>query len=120
MKVIGIDHIQVAAPPDGEQAARRFYGELLGLEEIPKPPVLAVRGGVWFRCGAQQIHIGIEQDFRPARKAHPALLVSDLAALEATLVSAGHEVRPAEEVPGIRRAFVSDPFGNRVELIEQM
>ena len=119
MEVTGIDHVQVAAPEGAEDAARSFYGALLGLEELPKPPALAVRGGVWFRCGAQQIHVGIEREFRPARKAHPALLVSGLADLEAALVAGGYEVRPGEDLPGVRRAFVSDPFGNRVELIEQ-
>jgi catechol 2,3-dioxygenase-like lactoylglutathione lyase family enzyme len=118
MKVLGIDHIQIAAPPGSEEAARGFYGGLLGLEEIPKPAVLVARGGVWFQCGPQQLHIGIEPGFQPARKAHPALLVSGLPDLEQSLVSAGCEPRRGEDLPGIRRLFVSDPFGNRVELME--
>jgi hypothetical protein len=120
MKVIGIDHVQVAAPPGAEDAARLFYGSLLGLEELPKPPVLAARGGVWFACGAQQLHVGIEADFTPARKAHPALVVHGLDELEVTLRNAGFETRRGEDLRGIRRIFVSDPFGNRVELIERV
>lgn len=118
MKVLGIDHIQIAAPPGGEDAARAFYRDLLGLVELAKPPLLAVRGGAWFECGHQQIHVGIEPGFRPALKAHPALLVSGLADLEEALASAGYEIRPSEDLPGRRRVFVSDPFGNRIELIE--
>ena len=110
--VTGIDHVQVAAPAGGEDAARSFYGGFLGLEEVPKPPLLAVGGGVWFRCGSQSIHIGIEAGFAPAKKAHPALLVSDLDALVA-----GHEVEWDDRIPGVRRCYVRDPFGNRVELI---
>jgi hypothetical protein len=118
MKVIGIDHVQIAAPPGAEDMARLFYGSLLGLEELPKPPVLAARGGVWFACGAQQLHVGIEAEFVPARKAHPALVIQGLEELEANLIGAGYETRRGEDLPGIRRIFVSDPFGNRVELIE--
>lgn len=118
MKVLGIDHIQIAAPPGGEDAARAFYRDLLGLMELAKPPLLAVRGGAWFECGHQQIHVGIEPGFRAALKAHPALLVSGLADLEEALESAGYEIRPSEDLPGRRRVFVSDPFGNRIELIE--
>ncbi len=111
--VTGIDHVQVAAPPGGEDAARVFYGTFLGMEEVPKPPRLAVSGGVWFACGAQSIHVGIETgDFVAARKAHPAFLVSDLDAL-----IEGHEVEWDDRIPGVRRCYVWDPFGNRVELI---
>src|SRR5881409_2848618 len=113
MKVIGIDHVQIAAPPGAEDAARLFYGALLGLEEIAKPPVLAARGGVWFACGAQQLHVGIEADFQPARKAHPALVVQGLDDLKDALLTAGYETRPGEDLPGMHRVFVSDPFGNR-------
>jgi catechol 2,3-dioxygenase-like lactoylglutathione lyase family enzyme len=118
MKVLGIDHIQIAAPPGSEDAARGFYGGLLGLPEIPKPEVLVARGGVWFQCGPQQLHIGIESGFQPARKAHPALRVTGLSDLERSLASAGYEPQRGEDLPGIRRLFVSDPFGNRVELME--
>jgi catechol 2,3-dioxygenase-like lactoylglutathione lyase family enzyme len=117
--VLGIDHVQLAIPAGGETLARRFYGELLGLIEIPKPPNLAARGGAWFRCGPLQLHLGVESDFRAAKKAHPALQVSDLAGLLKTLAAAGCEVKyDSEPVQGVERAFTSDPFGNRIELVE--
>jgi catechol 2,3-dioxygenase-like lactoylglutathione lyase family enzyme len=117
--IYGIDHVQLAIPGGGEPRARRFYGELLGLTEIPKPPNLAARGGAWFRCGPVQLHLGVEPDFRAARKAHPALLVSDLAGLLETLAAAGCEVKfDSEPVQGFDRAFTCDPFGNRIELVE--
>jgi catechol 2,3-dioxygenase-like lactoylglutathione lyase family enzyme len=114
-----IDHVQLAAPPGSEDAARRFYGELLGMREIPKPAALAQRGGVWFASGGVQIHVGIEQDFRPARKAHPALRCNDYEELLARLRAAGIEVREVDDLPNVRRAHVHDPFGNRMELIAQ-
>jgi catechol 2,3-dioxygenase-like lactoylglutathione lyase family enzyme len=117
--VYGIDHVQLAMPAGGEPAARRFYGEILGLTEIPKPANLAARGGAWFRCGALQLHLGVEAEFRPARKAHPGLLVRDLAGLLAALGAAGFEVKyDPEPVAGFDRAFTADPFGNRIELVE--
>ena len=112
-----IDHVQLAAPPNSEDAARRFYGELLGMRELPKPPLLAQRGGVWFASGDVQIHIGIEQDFRPSRKSHPALRCSDYEGLLARLRSAGVEVSEVNDIPGVRRAHVLDLFGNRIELV---
>jgi catechol 2,3-dioxygenase-like lactoylglutathione lyase family enzyme len=112
-----IDHVQLAGPSACEDAARRFYGELLGMQEIPKPPLLAQRGGVWFASGAVQIHIGIEQDFRPARKAHPALRCTDYDGLIARLRSSGIEVEEPRDIPGALRAHVHDPFGNRIELV---
>ena len=103
----------------GEARARRFYGELLGLIEVPKPANLAARGGAWFRCGPLQLHLGVESDFRAAKKAHPALLVSDLAGLLEALTAAGCEVKyDSEPLQGFERAFTSDPFGNRIELVE--
>ena len=118
MAVYGIDHVQLAMPAGGEQLARRFYGELLGLAEIPKPLNLAARGGAWFQCGSLQLHLGVESEFRPAKKAHPALLVSDLANLLKSLTAAGFEVSyDTEPVHGFDRAFTSDPFGNRIELL---
>ncbi len=101
----------------GEPTARRFYAELLGLEEQPKPPVLAARGGCWFSNGQVTLHLGVEGEFRPARKAHPALVVEGLDALCAALEAAGHGVRDDDAVPGVRRCFVDDPFGNRIELV---
>jgi catechol 2,3-dioxygenase-like lactoylglutathione lyase family enzyme len=116
----GIDHVQLAAPPGCEADARRFFGELLGLVEVPKPPALAARGGLWFQCGAQQIHIGVERDFRPAKKAHPALRLADrteLARLKVRLVAAGVPVREDEAIEGAARFFAEDPWGNRLELV---
>jgi catechol 2,3-dioxygenase-like lactoylglutathione lyase family enzyme len=121
-KVAGLHHVQVAAPAGCEEAARAFYGDLLGLPEIEKPPLLAARGGCWFALGAAELHIGVEEPFRPAAKAHPAFLVEPAGALDdlaASLAGAGIEVRWAEEaeIPGQRRFHVSDPWGNRLELI---
>jgi len=117
--VTGIDHVQVAAPRGCEEDARAFYGALLGLEEIPKPEPLRARGGVWFRAGAQELHVGVEEPFAPARKAHPGLVASDLAALRGRLADAGHEVQDDEALPGTRRFYVHDPFGNRLEILER-
>jgi catechol 2,3-dioxygenase-like lactoylglutathione lyase family enzyme len=117
-RITGLDHVQVAAPPGREADARRFYGELLGLPELEKPEALRPRGGVWFAVGAeQQLHVGVATDFVPARKAHPALRVADLDALAARLSGAGIEVVWDDSIPGLRRFYVSDPFGNRVELL---
>jgi catechol 2,3-dioxygenase-like lactoylglutathione lyase family enzyme len=116
----GIDHVQLAGPPGCEDEARAFFGGLLGLAELPKPPPLAARGGVWFECGTHQIHIGIEHDFRPAKKAHPALRLSDEAALIALrerLVAAGVPVREDDAIEDAARFFAQDPWGNRVEFV---
>jgi catechol 2,3-dioxygenase-like lactoylglutathione lyase family enzyme len=118
MRVIHIDHVQLAMPAGQEQIAREFYAGTLGIPEVPKPAELAKRGGAWFESGAVKIHLGVEADFRPARKAHPALVVEDLNTLVATLRSQGHEVVPADGVPGRLRVHVFDPFGNRIELME--
>ena len=118
--VTGIDHVQVAAPPGCEGAARAFYGDLLGLPELEKPAVLAGRGGCWFACGDLQLHVGVSEAFAPATKAHPALRVRDKGSLEALLArldAAGFATRRDVELPGMARAFVDDPFGNRIELV---
>ena len=120
--VTGLHHVQVAAPVECEEEARRFYGQLLGLDEVEKPPLLAVRGGCWFSLGEAELHVGVEERFRPALKAHPALVVASVGALDGlarSLESAGVEVRWADEteIPGQRRFFVSDPWGNRLELV---
>ncbi len=115
-RVIGIDHVQVAAPPGCEAEARAFYGGLLGLEELEKPEELRVRGGCWFRAGAQELHVGVEEPFAPARKAHPGLVVDDLAALEERLAAQGIRATRDEAIPGVLRVHVADPFGNRLEL----
>lgn len=119
MELLGIDHVQLAMPQGGEDEARAFYAELLGLSEVAKPPELRGRGGVWFASGTVQVHLGVEADFRPARKAHPALRVRDLAAWTAHLRGAGVEVIPDAALPGCQRFYVSDPFGNRLELLER-
>lgn len=114
--ITGFDHVQLAMPRGREDAARSFYAGLLGMTELPKPPVLAVRGGCWFASGSAVLHLGVEEPFAPARKAHPALLVEDLGALAAALAAAGCEcVRADDEIPGVRRFHTHDPFGNRVE-----
>jgi catechol 2,3-dioxygenase-like lactoylglutathione lyase family enzyme len=117
MELRGIDHVQVAGPPGCEAAARAFYGGLLGLREIPKPQSLAARGGVWFELGSQELHIGVEQDFRPALKAHPAFLCADADALAAALESSGAPVSWDSAVAGVRRFYTADPFGNRLEIV---
>ena len=114
--IIGIDHVQLAIPRGREDAARSFYEGLLGMSEVAKPPVLAARGGCWFASGGAVVHLGVEEPFAPARKAHPALLVDDLDGLEGALSAAGHAcVRSDGEIPGVRRFHTHDPFGNRVE-----
>jgi catechol 2,3-dioxygenase-like lactoylglutathione lyase family enzyme len=112
-----IDHVQLAMPSGQEQAARRFYVELLGMREIPKPTELAARGGCWFESGGVQIHVGIETDFRPAKKAHPAFCCAKYDALLSRLITAGIHIREPNDVPGIRRCHINDCFGNRIELI---
>jgi hypothetical protein len=117
---VGIDHVQLAAPPGCEVEARRFFGELLGLRELPKPAALAARGGAWFECGVQQIHIGVEKDFRAAKKAHPALRLCDedaLNELRIRLQTAGIVVREDEDVQDTARFFADDPWGNRLEFV---
>ena len=118
MTVDAIDHVQLAMPPGGEAAARAFYADILGIPERAKPPHLARRGGCWFERGALKVHLGVEADFRPARKAHPAFVVRDLAALAAALRAAGHAPREDEPLAGYDRVYVDDPFGNRLELLE--
>ncbi len=120
MPVRSIDHVQLAMPAGGEERARRFYGELLGLREVPKPSNLAMRGGCWFEAEGVKLHLGVEADFRPARKAHPALLVTGLAPLVRKLESAGFETVGDEPLPGYDRVYVDDPFGNRLELLEPL
>ncbi len=118
MRIIGLDHVQVAIPLDGEEAARAFYGVLLGLNEVPKPVELADRGGCWFVAGDTFLHLGVEQAFVPARKAHPAFRVADLDRARQVLESAGVAVTPDTSLPHVRRLYVADPFGNRIELIQ--
>jgi hypothetical protein len=116
--VIGLDHVQLAMPPGGEAAAESFYSGLLGLTRIPKPEPMASRGGCWFVSGPVAIHLGVEDEFRPARKAHPALLVRDLSGLTSVLADAAIDVRPNPDQPPGAGCYVDDPFGNRLELID--
>lgn len=115
MNVTGIDHVQVAAPAGCEDEARAFYGALLGLEELPKPEPLRANGGCWFRAGAQELHVGVEEPFAPARKAHPGFVVADLGALAARLRAAGIDVARDDSIAGTERLHAADPFGNRLE-----
>ena len=118
MRIDGLDHVQIAAPAGCEPAARWFFGELLGLTEIEKPDPLRERGGAWFTIGSEQIHIGVEEPFAPARKAHPALRVADdLEALAARLSNAGVEVAWDDAIPDTRRFYAPDPWGNRLEFV---
>lgn len=117
----GIDHVQLAIPAGGEDAARPFYAGILGLTELPKPPALAVRGGSWYRGPGDariEIHLGVEDPFAPARKAHPGLLWADLDGLAERLEAAGHTVTwDNESIPGRRRFHTTDPHGNRLEFL---
>jgi catechol 2,3-dioxygenase-like lactoylglutathione lyase family enzyme len=119
VQIIGLDHVQVAAPTDSENEARRFYGGLLGLPELEKPEALRDRGGVWFTCGAHQLHIGVTEDFSPATKAHPALRVrlADLDLIAERLTAAGNTVQWDNAILDTRRFYTADPWGNRIELI---
>ena len=114
---ISIDHVQLAMPDGAEDAARRFYHGLLGMVEVPKPPDLVKRGGCWFESGGVQLHLGVEREFRPARKAHPALRCQDYDALTERLRAAGVHINHDAGIPGVRRCHVHDPFGNRIEFI---
>jgi catechol 2,3-dioxygenase-like lactoylglutathione lyase family enzyme len=118
MNIYAIDHVQLAMPAGEEEKARAFYAGVLGIPEVAKPPHLARRGGVWFQQGDLKIHLGVEENFRPAKKAHPALLVTDLAALMARCQAAGYEVKDDLPLAGYNRTYVYDPFGNRIELME--
>jgi catechol 2,3-dioxygenase-like lactoylglutathione lyase family enzyme len=118
-RIEGIDHVQLAMPagPEAEARAEAFFTGMLGLPRVDKPPELAARGGCWFERGPVKVHLGVEEDFRPARKAHPALVVSHLAQLCDRLDGAGYPTRRAEDVPGRPQWYVDDPFGNRIELL---
>ncbi|MGA3066260.1 MAG: VOC family protein [Tepidisphaeraceae bacterium] len=118
MRVKAIDHVQLAMPAGKEVEARAFYEGVLGIPEAPKPANLAKRGGCWFERGALKVHLGVEADFRPARKAHPAFLVDDLSALKSRIEAAGYAMKTDEPLTGYDRIYVEDPFGNRIELIQ--
>ncbi|MFI0907321.1 VOC family protein [Streptomyces sioyaensis] len=116
--ITGLDHIQLAVPPGTEDALRAYYADLLGMTEVPKPPALAARGGWWFEAGTARLHLGIEADFRPARKAHPGLRVHGIDALAGRLTAAGATVTWDDALPGHRRFYSLDPVGNRLEFLE--
>ena len=118
-RLVGLDHVQLAIPAGGEDEGRRFYGSLLGLAEVPKPAPLAGRGGCWFVGPGVAIHLGVESDFRPARKAHVALLVDDLEGLRSALGAAGVTTKDDDAPIGVRRFYALDPFGNRLELVDR-
>lgn len=120
MPVERLDHVQLAMPAGRESEARAFYRDALGIDEVIKPPHLASRGGCWFERGALKVHLGVEADFRPARKAHPAFIVTELAALVTTLKSHGCTVVEDQPLEGYDRVYVDDPFGNRIELMEPL
>ena len=118
MRIEAIEHVQLAMPNGQEDKARSFYGDFLGLTEVSKPARLAKRGGAWFEAGNVKIHLGVEHDFRAARKAHPAFLVSNIDDFAARFKDAGCEVTIDSDLPGFRRFYTNDPFGNRLEFIE--
>ncbi|WP_053219481.1 VOC family protein [Virgibacillus senegalensis] len=118
-KFQGIDHVQLAAPEGTEQEAREFFSSLLGMKEMEKPETLKKNGGVWFQCGNQQLHIGIDHSFKPARKAHPAFYVEDLDGLKASLARNQVTVKDDDRLPGYKRFYLEDPFGNRLEFLER-
>ncbi len=118
-KVAGLHHVQLAIPAGEEEACRRFWGELLGMTEITKPPGLVARGGCWFRGGQLEVHLGVEADFSPARKAHPGILVDGLTDLAARFEAAGLTVTWDEQLTGYDRFHAFDPFGNRLEFLQQ-
>jgi catechol 2,3-dioxygenase-like lactoylglutathione lyase family enzyme len=113
-----LHHVQLAMPAGAEDAARAFYRDVLGFRELTKPPALAARGGVWFRADGVELHLGVEEPFQPARKAHPGILTDRLDELADRLTRAGHDVRPDALLPGFRRFYVADGFGNRLEFLE--
>ena len=119
MQIVVLDHIQLAMPPGGEAEARRFYGEILGLAEVPKPAALVSRGGCWFEGHGVVVHLGVEEDFVPARKAHPGFRVVDLAEARHVLEAAGAPIIPDDTLPNVRRFYTADPFGNRIEFIQE-
>lgn len=118
--IIEIEHVQLAMPPEKEDDARHFYIKLLGMTEVAKPPNLALRGGCWFENGSVKIHLGVQNEFIPATKAHPAFVVSDLEYVRNRLIRAGVECKDDEPLHGFYRTYINDPFGNRIELMERI
>lgn len=119
MRILEIDHIQLAMPEDGVDRAREFYGEVLGLEEVPRPETISRNVGLWFAAGTVRVHLGVERDFQPSKKAHPAFVVEGATELFANCRARGFGVTEAADLEGFRRAHVYDPFGNRIEIMER-
>ncbi|CAM5675394.1 VOC family protein [Streptomyces coeruleorubidus] len=118
--IVALDHVQLAAPPGSEERLRAYYAGVLGMTEIPKPPLLARRGGCWFQAGAVQLHLGAEKDFRAAKKAHPGLRVTGIDAYAARLAAHGAPVTWDPALPGHKRFYSHDPVGNRLEFLEPL
>jgi catechol 2,3-dioxygenase-like lactoylglutathione lyase family enzyme len=116
--ILCIDHVQIAGPKGCEEAARQFYSVILGMREIEKPETLRGRGGCWFQCGEQQLHVGVEAEFRAAKKAHPAFAVANLEALRGRLASRGVKITEDDALPSVQRFYAEDPWGNRLEFLE--
>jgi catechol 2,3-dioxygenase-like lactoylglutathione lyase family enzyme len=117
-EMLGLDHVQLTAPKGTEEKARWFYGEVLGLREIQKPEKLIAGGGCWFQCGNHEIHIGVENEFSPALKAHPGITVKNIGALRSRLEGNGFQVQEDTRIEDRKRIFINDPFGNRIEFLE--
>jgi catechol 2,3-dioxygenase-like lactoylglutathione lyase family enzyme len=117
MGIRRLDHVQLAMPAGREDEADAFYRDLLGFDVVPKPPLLAARGGRWYAAGDVHVHLGVDADFRPAKKAHPAIVVEQIDEFVARLEQAGVMPRWEDDQPGLRHCYVDDPFGNRIELI---
>ena len=115
MTILGIHHVQIACPEGSEDLLHHFYSVVCGMPEIPKPPALAARGGVWFAAGDEQLHCGVQDEFEPALKAHPCLATDDIDGLAAAIAGVGAEVRWDNGLPGVRRFHTDDPVGNRIE-----
>jgi catechol 2,3-dioxygenase-like lactoylglutathione lyase family enzyme len=116
--ITGLHHLLLTMPRGEEDKARRFFGDVLGMTELEKPPVLAARGGAWFRAGGLDLHLGVEDDFRPARKGHPGILVEDIDAVAARVATTGQDATWDTDFPGFRRFYAHDPFGNRLEFLQ--
>lgn len=120
MGILRLDHVQLAMPAGREDEAAAFYEGVLGLAQVPKPPHLAARGGCWFERGDLKVHLGVDADFRPATKAHPAFEVEDVRSLAAAITEAGYQVMDDEPLDGYERIYALDPFGNRLELLRPL
>lgn len=116
-KFLGLDHVQVAAPPNSENEASSFYGDILGMEPIAKPLALQKNGGVWFQCGSHQLHIGIKEDFEGEAKAHPAFEIQNLSDFKQHLQDNDVAFQEDDKIPDVERIYVFDPFGNRLEFL---